>query len=379
MGTLGENRDRPYFSHLKAVVAVTLFRKYSIAGVIALAFGIASSPALPQRTRPLDRTPFELLIDLKWQGRDLEVRKVLSCDLHKRYVSRNTADDHQARWREIWEQNVNRVSYVLPSGELLIFVIPSICRTFNGGIDPLSLLDDFIPITYWLDNATSPKEVEVLRSYRYFTDNPQRRFVIRRVQFAETKAPKTSIDDDQSKVHLFKSPGPPEAYFVSVNAAVFPKAVWARFPELAAELVKYSKSATVDRSVVKKAAALLLDYCDRDARGAGPATDCYPDGFNDRPYAVAAKPENDGWSIDYEDVGVTRARRYLEARDLDQTGCTGGISTCNLFKGSYRVTVAGEMFEFPRRGYGLVFDAKNQLLIRTWYQVHNSGSQAKVN
>lgn len=336
-------------------------------------FGLVSPSLWAQPAKILDRMPFELLIDLNWQGQDIQVRKILSCDLRRRTHPGNTPDDRGLKVREIWEQNVNRVFYVLPSKEVLIFTIPNVCRPFGGGLG--RLVDDFLPITYWLDRADSPKEAEELRYSRYFAENPYRRFVIKQVRISESKDPKASIEDDQSLVDLLETRYNPTAYFVGVNARAFPRSVWGRFPDLEKELGSYTRSSTIDRELLQKTAPLLLGVCESHVQGIGPRANCMVGLFDDRPYVVAARPEGDTWVVDYRDLGVRRFNRYVESSDVDTTGCSRSFPTCNLRKGTYRVRVGGETFEFPRRGGGIVYDAKNQLLVLIGFGLVGSGSQ----
>lgn len=356
-------------SRFSAIGRTTVF-------LLFVVLGLASSSLYAQPAKVLDRVPFELLIDLNWQGQDIQVRKILSCDLRRRTHPGNTPDDPGLKVREIWEQNVNRVSYVLPSKEVLIFIIPDACRTFNGGLG--RLVDDFLPITYWLDRLDSPREAEQLRYSHYFAENPYRRFVIKQVRISESKGSKRRIEDDQSLVDLLESRYSPAAYFVGVNAKAFPRSVWSRYPELEKELRGYTQSTAVDRQLLQKTAPLLLHHpCEAEAQGIGPRANCMVGPLDDRPYAVAAKREGDGWAVDYKDVGVRRYVRYVESRDIDSTGCNRSFPICNLYKGTYRVKVGDETFEFPRVGAGVVYDAKNELLVLISFGFVRSGSQSE--
>jgi hypothetical protein len=347
--------------------------KYAIALALYTQLIVASSLSLGESPKAVERKPFEVSIELEWQGRTVQIRKILSCDLRRR----SHPGDDDTKMRDVWEQNIQRITHVLPSKEVLIFRLPGLCRTFNGGFHPHALRDDFLPTTYWLNHSDSPTEAEHIRSYRYFLENPHRRFVILGVRTGETKAANTDITDKEPGADLFASPYWPEAYFAGVNAIVFPKAVWMRFPELAKELATLKKTGTIDWKLLQRLAPVLLETCSSDAHGVGKAANCMVGPFDDRPYAVAARKEGDFWNVDYKDVGLRRYSRHLESRDLDRTGCNPSFVTCNLWKNSFRVKVADETFEFPRRGGGIVFDANNQVLVRTSFSIVGSGTEKK--
>jgi hypothetical protein len=332
--------------------------------VILLAAGSAS--ALAQRALVLDRLPFEVTIDIVWQGRDLQIRKILSCDLRRRDHPGNIqSHDYGLKLREVWEQNTNRISHRLPSNELLVFLFPgNACNQFNKWLNPIPL--DFLPITYWLNDANKPSEAEHIRSHRYFEANPKRKFAVRSFRISAVK-PDTQIEDEQFGVDQFQSRKRADAYFGGVNAVVIPKTEWGRFPQLAEALVKLKTTVEVDRNLVNATAPALLAFCDADNQGIRTTEKCRSGPFDDRPHAVAGWFDGTAWRLDYMDIGVRRFSRYIEASEVDRTGCGPTAPTCNLRAGTYRLVVAEREFYLPKLSGSLIFDAREQVLVRVGF------------
>jgi hypothetical protein len=72
---------------------------------------------------------------------------------------------------------------VLPSKEVLIFELPTVCSPLKKSLH--SPKDGFLPITYWVDNADAPTIGGQIVYYRYFSANPNRRFEVRRFRVFE--------------------------------------------------------------------------------------------------------------------------------------------------------------------------------------------------
>lgn len=333
--------------------------------IAIIALTMFSTSVLAQAGKVLDRLPFEVIMDITWRGQDIQIRKVLSCDKRRRLHPGNITNlDEGLKMREVWDQSAYRTYHVLPSREVLIIVAPPVCSPFNKWINPLP--DGYLPIMYWVDNADAPKVGEQIVYSRYFTANPYRRFEIRRFQVVEARHLTDKIDDDQRLVWLFRSSAVKrDAYFVGASAVAIPKPIWSQYPALAAELSKYTESGTVDRSLVQQTARILLESCQAEALGIGPAEKCLVGPFDDRPLVISASPISEGlWRLDYEDAGVERYVRHIDADQLDQTGCNPSFVICNLYKGTYRLEIDGKLYELPKSGGKLVFDAKKQVLLR---------------
>ena len=336
---------------------------------VFVAATLSPTSSLAQRAKILDRLPFEVVANIVWQGQELELRKVVSCDQRRR-MHPGSEGDSGLRLREAWDQSVYRVHYVLPSREVLIFELPGICRTFDKRIYPP--VQDFRPVTLWVDSAEAPKVGEQIVSYRYFRDNPKRRFEFRKFRMALAKSGIEEIDDDQRLVWLLRSSGNPDAYFVGVSVSAIPKSVWGQFAALAAEL-RGRRTGLVARRVVEQHGKLLLVGCDGAANGIGPSERCITSQFDDRAFVISASQLSaDSWRLDLDDVGVRRYVHLVDAAGLDSSGCNPSFRTCNLFKGSYQLIVDETSYEIAKSAGDLVFDAEKQLLIHPSFRVVTS-------
>ena len=345
--------------------------------ILLAALCAAAHPAVSQSGKVLDRLPFEVVVDVRWQGKDMQVRKVLSCDMRKRMHPGNiTSVDPGLKLRDVWEQNLIRVQHVLPTDEVWIFLIPNICSPFNKWLNPLP--HGFLPVTYWLDNSTRPTKAEHVGSFRYFDENPFRRFEIRRVSIVESVPHGASIEDEQPLAELLNSRKAPGAYYVGVNGVVIPKSIWAQYPELAQELSGRVDTGLVNRELVQKAAPPLLTSCEAYTHGIGPVKRCPAGVFDDRPHIVAGSPHEGHWKLNYADVGVRRYGYLAASQEIDRTGCNPTYPTCNLAKGTFVIEIDGSLFELPRRGGGVVFDKTHQSLIRIGLGIVGSSQERKI-
>lgn len=330
---------------------------------------LAPPSSFAQRAPIIDRLPYEVVANIVWDGKAVELRKVTSCDQRRR-MHPGTEGDRELRLREVWEQSVHRVHHVLPTGEVLIFELPGVCRTFDKRIYPPA--QEFLPVTLWLDRAEAPKLAEEIVSYRYFEENPRRRFQFLKFKIERSNRAADSIDDDQRLTWLLGSSGKPDAYFVSVSAAAIPKAVWGRYPALAAELQRLS-SGLVPRNVVEQHAAVVKLECEGGANGIGPSDRCLTSQFDDRGFIVSASQTTEGsWRLDLSDVGVRRYAWLIDASRIDSSGCTVSFPTCNLFKGSYHLIVNGKSYELAKTTTDFLLDAERELLIRPSYRIRRS-------
>lgn len=322
-----------------------------------------------QRPTITDRLPFEVVANIVWHGQPLELRKVTSCDQRRR-MHPGTEGDRELRLREVWEQSTFRLHHVLPSGEVLIFHLPGVCRAFDKRVVPPPA--GFLPITILLDRSQTPRTAEQIVSYRYFRENGRRRFEFVNFRIERSDRESEAIDDDQRLTWLLESSGKPDAYFVSVSAAAIPKNVWSRYSALATELQRL-KTGLVRRGLVEQHAKTLMLECEGGANGIGPSARCLTSQFDDRPFIVSAGQEAPGtWRLDISDVGVRRYARLLDASRIDSNGCEISFPTCNLFKGTYQLIVDGRPYELAKTMTDFVFDAERQLLIRPTYRVRRS-------
>jgi hypothetical protein len=339
---------------------VTARRSRSILLSVFLLF--ASTASFAQTGRILDRLPFEVVMDIVWQGKEIQIRKVLSCDLRRRMHPGNiTSVDPGLKLRNVWEQSVNRFYHVFPSGEVLIVVPPHQCNTFNKWLDPLP--DGYLPITYWVDNADSPQVVEDISSYLYYK-NPRRRFEMRRFQQIEAKHLADRIDDDERLADLVRSRLTYfDALFVGLSVVAFPKSVWERYPALAAELSKRTETAGVERELVHRTALPLLGFCESSAQGIGPAERCLTGPLDTRPYAFPASLQDGVWRIHFDEPGVHRYLRYASVAELERRGCLPNFYECKAARETYRIELDGSVFDYEL-GKGTFFDVKRQMLVR---------------
>ena len=179
----------------------------------------------------------------------------------------------------------------------------------------------FLPRVSWLNDAKSPTLAEEIITHRYYAENARRRFSMQRFEIKEIAAEVNRFDEDQSLVWLLHSSATPDAYFAGVYAAAFPRDACSKYPELADELRKLSETSPVERSFIQRVARSILGVCRSNEQGIGPAERCLTGEFDDRPYAISAGQYGDVWRIDYSDIGVRRFSHYIEATDLDRSGC----------------------------------------------------------
>ena len=332
--------------------------------IILAALLLLPTTSFSQTGKVLDRLPFELIIDIFWQGKDIQIRRVLSCELRRRMHPGNiTSVDPGLKLRDVWEQNVDRIYHVLPSGEVLIVVLPHQCNTFNKWLDPLP--EGFLPITYWVDSAESPQLVEKITSSRYFTENPRRRFEMSRFRQIEAKHLADKIDDDQRLADLVDSRiGGYDALSIGFAAIAFPKSVWERYPALAAELNRYTKSGAVERDLVVRTALPLLGSCENAAQGIGPSERCLTNLIDTRPYVISAVLEGGVWRLSFDEPGVRRLFRYKETTGSSNQRCPPVFQECNVGRDTYRFEIDGTVYEFLMQNTGIFFDVNKQMLLR---------------
>ena len=331
---------------------------------------MSSSPSSPaQSAKIIDRLPVEVVASIVWQGKELELRKLISCDQRRR-MHPGTEADRELRVREVWNQSMSRVYHVMPSGEVLIFELPVVCREFEKAIGAVS--ESFLPLTTWVDNARAPKAAEQIVSHRYFRDNPKRRFEFRKFTMAIASSGLGKIDDDQRLVWLLGSAGKPDAYFAGVSVAAFPKEIWGQFAPLAGELQRRN-TGLIERGLIEAHARALLSACESRADGIGPAPRCIFGQFDDRLFvASASQTSRDVWTLDAADAGVKRYQHLVDAARLDSAGCNPSFPTCNLFKGTYRFVVRDKSYEIAKSRGDLVFDAERQLLMQPRFSIVSS-------
>lgn len=338
-----------------------------LVALVVLILALAPPSSFAQAGKILDRLPFEAIVDIVWQGQEIQVRKVLSCNMRRRLypVDRPTSVDpgQNLRMQEVWDQDVSRIYHVLPSKEVLIFVLPVVCQPLKKSL--YSIPDGFLPITYWVDNADTPAVGERIVYYQYFTVNPYRQFELRQFRIAEARHLADKIDNDQRLVWLFQSSAvKKDAYFVGASAVAIPKSIWSRYTVLASELSKHAESVLIDRSLVQQTARNLLEFCEARSLGIGLAEKCPVGPFDDRPLVISAALISKGlWRLDYEDIGVRRYAHHIRADQIDRAGCNPSFVICNLYKGTYRLEIEGKAYEFSKEGGHLVFDAKRQVLL----------------
>ena len=344
---------------------------------------LTSVSLLAQSGKILDRLPFEVIMDIVWQGQDIQIRKVVSCNMRKRLYPKDhptSVDPGQnLSLQEVWDQDVNRIYHVLPSKEVLIIELPHVCSPLNKSL--LSLPDGFVPIMYWVDNADSPKVAEEIVSYRYFTDNPRRRFEFRRLHVVEARQLADKIDDDQRLVGLIWSPFVKyDAFFTGLSAVALPKSIWGQYPALAAELSKYTGTGPVDRNMVRQTAPNLLGACMSSIAGIASDKECQKGFLDHRPYVIPASLENGVWRLQYDEVGVRRDFRYVDFDKMDRRGCVPGVPQCNVERGTYRFEIDGKVYERSMRSNaGIFFDVKKQMLLRLGFGLVRSTFNQEVN
>lgn len=135
---------------------------------VFLISGCGSSRASSEKLPAL----FESSINLEVDGKPVTLRRVVSCSIHR--YSKAGAD----RFAEI-SQNSSVVSQVLPTGEVVIGVVPRACHRVGvlkrdkagkpieyGIIDPLP--DNFLPYIAIADKAPIPDKVVVYASKRAY-------------------------------------------------------------------------------------------------------------------------------------------------------------------------------------------------------------------
>jgi hypothetical protein len=330
---------------------------------------VFSSAAYGQADRVLQRFPFEVVLDISWRGEDIRIRRVLECSMRERL--------HPF----VWDQDVSRISHVLPNDEVLIVTVPGVCGGLNRpprstALSPLPA--GYVPIMFWIDSAAKPRHVERIVSDRYFTENPRRRFVVRRFSISPTPDESAeSVEGDQSLIWLIDSPAYElDYYFVGVPVTVFPRAIWDRFPKLSEVLSRQTDSGYVDVDVVRRAALDLVRSCIHPFEGVGSATPCRVGFSDDRVHTMGSASERDVWRIAADDWGVVRYHLLIEARTLDTRGCNAAQPTCNLLRGTFEIDIAGRQVTVEKqREYHFYFDHARQSLIRFRYSL-SRGTQS---
>lgn len=330
---------------------------------LLLIFWFAPTLVCAQSGQALDRLPYEVSIDVRWKGERIQVKRVFSCDLRRRLHPGSTRTlDENLKLRDVWEPNADRISYVLPSREVVIFRTPNICNTSNKWTDPLP--ENYLPITYWIDNAINPTRAEEVVFANYFTENSRRKLEVTDFRIAEAPGAADRIEGNGGDSNLFASTvGTTDRYFVGLVASAFPQFVWEKFGALAATL-SASASGPIDREFVRRSAPFLLAECVGPAQGIGKSKDCMVGPFDVRPYAVETSIERGVWRIDYQAVGVRSFQRHdlIEGQTLKE--CAIGSAGCDPRQGTYRVEIDGNSFEYPMRDAGIAYDARKKMLVR---------------
>ena len=96
-----------------------------------IVLAVLAFPVPLQAAEVLDRLPFEVIMNVRWQGKDLEIRKVVSCEKTRRLYPTDRAL-LDLRPTEVWDQKIFRISHVLPAGDILIITLPPVCTPCRG-------------------------------------------------------------------------------------------------------------------------------------------------------------------------------------------------------------------------------------------------------
>ena len=346
--------------------------------VVLLVSAMLPSVSPAQSSKVLDRRPFEVIVNVVSRGKEIEIRKLFSCELRNRlHPGPVISLDNGLRRRDVWDQSTHRMYHVLPSNEVLIFELPGVCNPFDERL--IQLPANYLPITYWVNDASAPTRAQQIVYHSYFTANPDRQFEVRSFRVEAAPHLRNRPDDDGRLVWLFDSAThQKDAYFVSVYAVAIPRTIWSRYPELAAELSKLGKSQVVDGELVRRTAVRLLGLCEAERIGIGPSNECP---FDTRPLTISASRVSEGaWQLRYRDIGVRRYTRLIGADELDKTGCNPVSPTCHLWEGSMRVELNGTTYEVPKGGEidpVFLFDAERDVLLRLRFRVMSSTGDHK--
>ena len=339
--------------------------------VTLMLWGFLLSPGMTraQAYPIIERFPFEVVVDITWRGQEIQIRKVLACNFRRTPSSSGGTETR-------WGLDINQFYYVLPSREVLIFELPSICGGLNNSqMRTLTVVpQDFLPLTRWVDNADSPQEAEYIVSHRYFTDNPYRRFEMRKFQVLEAKNLAGRIDDDQRLAGLIRSSETRfDSMFIGVRSVQIPRSVWERYPALAKELNSYTGNQTLDHDLLRKTAVALLGSCENQTVGIRAAKYCP---YHAGSYAFAALLDQGVWRVRDGDVGVNRFFRYQDVDKMDTTGCRPVIPHCNIDNHTIRFEVDGHVLERTiHRSAVIVFNFKTQ----TIQFIHSIRSRSTIN
>ncbi|MSQ71592.1 MAG: hypothetical protein EXR27_09935 [Betaproteobacteria bacterium] len=318
--------------------------------VTLMLWGLLLSPGMTraQAYPIIERFPFEVVVDITWRGLEIQIRKVLACNFRRTPSSSGGTETR-------WGLDINQFYYVLPSREVLIFELPSIC----GGLNDIQqriltvVPQDFLPLTRWVDNADSPQEAEYIVSHRYFTDNPYRRFEMRKFQILEATNLADRIDDDQRLAGLIRSS---ELRFDSVFAGMrsvhIPRSVWERYTALVKELNSYTGNQILEFDLLRRTAVALHGRCENQTVGIRAEKYCP---YHAGSYVFGALLDQGVWLVRDGDVGVMRFFRYQDVDKMDTTGCLSVIPHCNIEKHIYRFEVDGYVHERPVNKSAVMF------------------------
>jgi len=332
--------------------------------VFFLIFAVPLS-SLAQEPRILEQLPFEVTARIQWQGQEISLRKVLSCDLTRRLTATGV--------RAVWDQHRDKIVHVFPSKEVLIIRVPHVCYESRKEIQALP--SNYLPYAYWVDNVESPKVAEKIVWHEYFRTNSKRKLSIESFQIRLSPGAKIEVDESERMAEVFDNGlSQPTSYFVGISAVELPRSAWEKFPEVAGMLATLKETQRIDSAWFKANSRWpgLRRFCESPTQGTSPAPRCLTGPLDDRPYAMAVSLRNDTWRIEQDDVGVWRYFWAIAAKDVDQRGCGAVFVTCNLLKGNYLIEVDSKLLEVPKGVGEFVFDKTRQVLIRLDYAIKRS-------
>lgn len=350
--------------HLRVYFLLRTLGQCALRGLVMLLIALSPTWSLAQHGNIVDRLPVLMTMEVRLQGEEMRIQRALSCDLRRRlHPGDVTSIDPGLKMRDVWEQNIDRISHKLGSGEVLIVVLPRVCSPFNKWLIPLR--HDYLPITYWIDSAKLPMEAEEILHYRYFLENPRRRLEVLSFALAETKETRGQSPEADFFADLFQSRlADSGGKFIGLSVVAFPRSIWRKYAGLAAELERIQVTGPVSRSIVRATASPLLGACQSEAQGIGPAEKCLTGPLDTRPYIIGAELEEGVWRPRYEMVGARRYRRSDAGPGADHLACRSGGSQCVAIEPTYRFEIDGKIFEQPAETGGFFLDVSRQSLLR---------------
>jgi hypothetical protein len=329
------------------------------------------SNAMAQSDKIVERYPFEVVMDIVWQGHDIQIRKALSCNMRRRL------------YPFVWDQDITRVYHVLPSKEVLIVELPHVCEGLNKlprtSLTPLP--GGYLPVVYWINNAEKPTEAEEILSDKYYSENSNRRLVMSSFRVENAGNADVAVSErDQHLSWLIWSPSYRyDSVFVGLRAIAVPRSEWSKYPAVVDALERFTESGPVDYKFLLRVAPALLATCQGGLVGIASSVRCTSSALDTRHYMASVTNEHGIWRLQYGDVGVARLFKFADVKELDAQGCPTFMPDCNLGKVRYQFEIDGKIYERGMRGTaGIFFDVRKQELIRLSFVQANSTLNREV-